>query len=286
VNYRGDVTEPDTDTALGEIQAGERFAFGENWTAFLQLVDEQRIAAATRALADMLGPDLTGLSFVDVGSGSGLSSLAAYRLGARVLSFDFDPQSVACTAELRRRYGSEERWSVVQGSVLDPEFLAGLGRFDVVYSWGVLHHTGDMWRALEAVVPLVAPGGRLFIAVYNDQGLVSAGWTAVKKAYVSSGPVARRAIEAATSAYFGAVGLVARAGRAALRRPAAPAEPRPRGMDRRRDLVDWVGGYPFEVARPDQVFAFYRERGFVLDRLVSVRGLACNEYVFSLPAGA
>lgn len=280
------MTKSDTDTAVGQINAGERFAFGDNWAAFLEVVDEPRIAAATEALAGMLGPDLTGLSFLDVGSGSGLSSLAAYRLGARVSSFDYDPQSVACTAELRRRYGSEDRWSVAQGSALDREFLSTLGQHDVVYSWGVLHHTGAMWDALDAVVPLVAPGGRLFVAIYNDQGLASTGWTAVKKAYVSRGRATKRAIEAAAGAYFGSRTAAAQLGRKALRRPAADTAVRARGMDRRRDLVDWVGGYPFEVARPDEIFSFYRDRGFVLDRLVSANGLGCNEFVFTLPAGA
>jgi 2-polyprenyl-3-methyl-5-hydroxy-6-metoxy-1,4-benzoquinol methylase len=103
---------------------------------------------------------LDGKSFLDIGSGSGLFSLAARRLGARVHSFDYDQQSVACTAELRRRYfPSAGDWVVERGSALDRDYLARLGTFDVVYSWGVLHHTGDMWRALENVKPLVAERG-------------------------------------------------------------------------------------------------------------------------------
>src|SRR5688572_18651274 len=125
--------------ARAEIATGDRFAFGENWARFLELIDEERIGAAEQAIQDFLEvEDLEGVRFADVGSGSGLSSLAAYRLGAQVSSFDFDPGSVACTAELRRRYGSEERWSVEEGSVLDIKYLEGLGAFDVVYSWGVL----------------------------------------------------------------------------------------------------------------------------------------------------
>ncbi|HZB24819.1 MAG TPA: glycosyltransferase, partial [Vicinamibacterales bacterium] len=155
-----------------EVAAGERFEFGSNWARFLEVVDEDRIFTAEESLREMLHrTDLRGLTFLDVGSGSGLFSLAARRLGARVRSFDYDPQSVACTAELRRRYCPDDsQWEVSQGSILDARFVRSLGTFDIVYSWGVLHHTGNMWEALELVGQAVAPGGLLFIAIYNDMG--------------------------------------------------------------------------------------------------------------------
>ena len=178
-----------------ELSRGERFAFGDNWQHFLKLLDEERIAEAVASLKTMLQTDsLEGRSFIDVGSGSGLFSLAARRLGARVLSFDYDPQSVACTAELKRRYGADDAaWVVKTGSVLDTAYLDTLGTFDVVYSWGVLHHTGAMWQALANVDRLVAKTGngdgnsngrgKLFIALYNHQPFASRYWTAVKKLY-------------------------------------------------------------------------------------------------------
>src|ERR1700684_4380793 len=124
---------------LEEVERGERFEFGKNWAQFLNSLDEGRIQRAESSLREMLEtPDLRGLRFLDIGSGSGLFSLAARRLGARVHSFDYDPQSVACTLELKRRYFPEDTgWVVEQGSVLDEEHLERLGRFDVVYSWGV-----------------------------------------------------------------------------------------------------------------------------------------------------
>src|SRR5690349_14790038 len=157
-------------TATDDIAQGKRFEFGKNWSRFLAVLDEERIAEAQRSLAQMLEvTNLEGKSFLDVGSGSGLFSLAARRLGARVHSFDYDPQSVACGQELKRRYFADDPlWRVEQGSVLDRDYLNPLGSFDVVYSWGVLHHTGAMWEALGNVAPLVAEGGRLFIAIYND----------------------------------------------------------------------------------------------------------------------
>ena len=134
----------------GESVADPVFAFGENWTRFLSSLSDEQIEQSTRAVRTLVARDLQGKTFIDIGSGSGLSSLAARKLGARVHSFDYDPRSVACTQELRRRYfPRDETWSVDQGSVLDKGYLATLGQFDVVYSWGVLHHTGKMWVAIE-----------------------------------------------------------------------------------------------------------------------------------------
>jgi len=166
-----------------DVKSGRRFEFGKNWRRFLSTLNEERIQAAEASLKEMLGVDsLEGRRFIDVGSGSGLFSLAARRMGAEVFSFDYDPCSVACTKSLRDRYFADDpRWRVEEGSVLDAAYLEGLGRYDIVYSWGVLHHTGDMWRALEHVARLVAEGGLLFVALYNDQGARSRFWARVKR---------------------------------------------------------------------------------------------------------
>lgn len=263
-----------------------RFEFGANWRRFLELVDDHRIREAESSLRQLLGVKaLHGKSFLDIGSGSGLFSLAARRLGGRVHSFDYDLESVACTAELRRRYFPDDpHWTIEQGSALDSEYLSSLGTFDVIYSWGVLHHTGQMWQALETVHRLVAPGGQLAIAIYNDAGGRSARWKWIKRNY-NRLPRFLRPVCAAIAV----LPAEARAAAGALIR-LRPQEylhtwtrysVGKRGMSRWRDIVDWVGGYPYETARPDAIFNFYRARGFVLARLKCSQGqLGCNEFVF------
>ena len=270
-----------TNSATDEIARGQRFAFGRNWSRFLTVLSEQRVRVAEASLRSMLEVDhLNGKSFLDVGSGSGLFSLAARRLGARVRSFDYDPQSVECTRELKSRYfPNDAEWLIEQGSVLDAGFVQGQGEFDVVYSWGVLHHTGDMWRALENASLPVGRGGRLYIAIYNDQGAASRRWLRAKRLYCSG--VAGRAVTCAMYIpYFVVSGLLAdaRAFANPLRRYTAPTT---RGMSVFHDWFDWLGGLPFEVAKPEAIIKFYRDHDFTLQNLVTVGGgSGNNEFVF------
>ena len=268
-----------------EIARGERFGFGQNWSQFLPAIDEERIQRAEQSLKEMLEVDsLSGKTFLDIGSGSGLFSLAARRLGARVHSFDFDPKSVYCTTELRKNYfRDDESWRIQEASVLDGEFMKSLGQYDVVYSWGVLHHTGHLWTAMENAQQRVAPGGKLFIALYNDTGSQSTRWYWIKKTY-NGLPGILRSPFAAIVWLPNELKLLASS---VLRlRPKDYIDSwtqyrRNRGMTKWRDIIDWVGGYPYEVSTPDEVFDFCRERGFVLTKLNCGRvGLGCNQFVF------
>lgn len=265
----------------------DRFAFGDNWLEFIELMDERRIEQAEKSLTAALGiEDLSGCSFLDVGCGSGLFSLAARRLGARVHSFDYDPDSVRACAALRDRYGPRSDWTLEQGSILDEAYIGGLGTFDIVYSWGVLHHTGDMWRAIGAAATLTKPGGSLFISIYNDQGMASRVWWRVKRRYVRGGPLTKKGLVLAGKTYFRTRHAVANMAKRAFGEP-VPGGARGRGMSAGHDLVDWIGGFPFEVATPEQIFRFLHERGFQLRFLKTCKGgLGCNEFVFTAPRDA
>lgn len=267
-----------------------RFAFGENWTSFLQTLDDDRIDEACRSLALLLKLDLhnskslQGKTFLDLGSGSGLFSLAAYRLGASVLSIDFDPQCVACAEHLRDRESVDSaRWEVRQGSVLDEAMMDSLGSFDVVYSWGVLHHTGAMNQAIKAAAKCVADQGRFAIALYNDQGGASRRWLAIKTMYHRLPRFLRPVWVTIIASWYEIKFALARLARGRNPLPFSDWRQKKldRGMSAWHDWVDWVGGMPFEVAKPEDVIVPLADQGFRLVNLTTVgNGWGCNEYVF------
>jgi 2-polyprenyl-3-methyl-5-hydroxy-6-metoxy-1,4-benzoquinol methylase len=265
----------------GPLSSERRFRFGRNWRRYLSVVSEDRIEIARKSILERPGvASLAGKTFLDAGCGSGLFSLAAVRSGALVTSFDYDPESVECAVELRKRAPEAEgRWKILQGSVLDRAFLETLGKFDVVYSWGVLHHTGAMWDAIAAIVERVSPGGILFVSIYNDQGYRSAVWRRVKWMYCQ-GMAGRLGVLAVFVPYFVVKNVlfdVAR-GRNPWNRYADYR--RERGMSVWHDWVDWLGGFPFEVASAGEVFSFISERGFRLVHLRTTSSIGCNEFVF------
>jgi 2-polyprenyl-6-hydroxyphenyl methylase/3-demethylubiquinone-9 3-methyltransferase len=259
-----------------------RFAFGKNWQGYAKVINEERVKLAEISMQEMLGLGaLKGKTFLDIGSGSGLFSLSAIRLGAKkVLSFDYDLRSVECAQETRRCFAPDAaNWSIEQGSILNADYCAKVGSFDIVYSWGVLHHTGNMYAAFEETAKLVSSGGILFISIYNNQGFRSRLWKLIKLLY-NKAVILRPLITGAVFFRFWFLSSLKDILHLRPFRTLRQYRGR-RGMSAWHDTVDWVGGYPFEYASPEVVKIYFCSRGFSLINFRSVgAGHGCNEFVF------
>ena len=268
--------------AADDTSLDAHFAFGRNWERYAELIDPARIARAEASILEFVAAeDVESSRFFDVGCGSGLFSLAALGLGAReVVAADVDPVSVSTTRKVLQAAGPDDRWTVLECSVFELD-ESELGAFDIVFSWGVLHHTGDMWRAIECATRFVRPGGLLFLALYRKTALC--GLWRIEKRWFTHGPEWYRAL--ARWAYRSAfvAGLLATG-----RRPATffGDYRHKRGMDWTHDMEDWLGGYPYESVRPDALEAFLTKHGFALLTSkvrpggLGLFGSGCDEYLF------
>lgn len=258
-----------------------RFEFGKNWHRFVKRnFTEERCEIAKAHILRFIGREsLSGLDFLDIGCGSGLHSLGAWQSGAgRIHSFDFDLNSVAATTLLRERAGNPQNWQIERGDVLNESYLAGLGKWNFVYSWGVLHHTGDVWQAIRNAQATVAEGGLFYIALYaSDVQPQMDYWLAIKREYNQAGPLRRK--QMVWSYVWNHMidrdlrrtpELVKRIAEHKLRR----------GMNLFADIRDWLGGWPMEFTADQEVVDLLeQEHGF---RLLNVdTGQACSEYLFS-----
>ncbi|MBN1126558.1 MAG: class I SAM-dependent methyltransferase [Sedimentisphaerales bacterium] len=259
-----------------------RFPFGRNWWNFTAHLTEKQIDAARFSLSSLIGyKDFSGKTFIDVGGGSGLCSLAAVSLGAqRVYTFDRDDQCLECARYLRQQYASaNQQWAIESGNILDKEAMSKLGQWDIVYSWGVLHHTGNMYQALENALILVKPGGILAISIYNDAGNASRFWRHVKRRYNQNRFVGRLLLFCFVT-YWIMRGLIVDI--ICFQNPAKryAGYRENRGMSLWHDWIDWLGGYPYEFAKPEEIFNFFLERNMFLVGLHTTNGLGCNQFVF------
>lgn len=262
--------------------ASTRFAFGDNWASYAALVDEERLAEAERGLVRLLGPDgLRGRTMLDIGCGSGLHAAAAGRLGAaRIVAVDLDSWSVETTRAVLTRHAPLVSSEVRQADVFDLD-PATAGHFDLVYSWGVLHHTGAMGEALGRAAAMVAPGGLFAFALYRRTRLCGV-WRREKRWYAAARPsaqaMARRIYVALLRAKFAMTGGDFRTYVANYQSA--------RGMDFRHDVHDWMGGYPYESISPAEVdgrmrtLGFEHVRSFTQTASLGLFGSGCDEYVY------
>ncbi len=276
-----------------EVASGRRFRFGANWLRFSSDLDDQQLRTAANSLLERINQGAYDLSrpgpppqpdiarFLDIGCGSGIFSLAARRMGAAVVSVDYDPDAVACTRALRQDHCPDDvEWVVAEISVLDTHAMSKLGEFDVVYAWGSLHHTGQMWSAIEQALVRVRPDGILILAIYNDQGIRSHLWRGVKRLYCSS-TLGRVFVLAGALPYFYLRAIAGGIVRGRRPKTTLTSYATIRGMSRFHDIVDWVGGLPFEVASPESVVEFASTRGFEQRMVRNVgRAHGNNEFVF------
>lgn len=257
------------------------FEFGENWRDYAKSIDQQRIDAAIAGLQKLIPEGLSGKTFLDIGCGSGVHALAALLMGAAsVTAVDIDENSVSTTRDMLKSRAPGANYSVRAGSIFDlsPE---SIGTFDVVYSWGVLHHTGDMWRAINRAAALVKPGALFVIAIYASTSCESF-WTIEKRIYSRAPRKIQAAIKAAyMAAYVGAKFLTGN-------NPVRFVRDYPvrRGMNFSHDAHDWLGGYPYEAASAEQLhdkitaLDFSEVLSFRLPVKFGLFGTGCHEFVF------
>ena len=263
-----------------QVKKGERFEFGKNWNNFLRSLSKDQIKIAESSLKEMLEiEDLSEKTFLDVGCGSGLFSLSAKNLNAKVYSFDFDIESVKCTEYLKKTYYPNSEWRIEEKSILDSEEISKLAKFDIVYSWGVLHHTGNLFLGMENVTIPLKSDGKLFIAIYNDQGPKSAFWLRIKKIY-NYNFLGKFIVLGSFIPVYILIGLAVDVIKFKNPFRRFIEYKKNRGMSIIHDWNDWLGGFPYEVASPEFVVDFYKKRGFQLEKIRTTNSLGCNQFVF------
>lgn len=251
------------------------FAFGRNWRSYAETIDKVKISAAEAGLAKLIPPDeISGRSFLDIGCGSGIHALAALRLGAKsIVACDLDPESVNATKKTLNRYAKNGKWQAKQASVFELENLIP-SQFDIVYSWGVLHHTGDMDAAIRTAANFVATGGLLVLALYRRTWL-DGFWRIEKRWYSNASPKLQKVVQQVFGYSYKAARFVTGKG-----------DVSERGMDLEHDVHDWLGGYPYESILASELdemlqgLGLSKVRVFARDREIGIFGSGCDEYVY------
>lgn len=251
------------------------FQFGKNWESFLKTISEDQIRSALQDIEQWIGKEnIVGKTVLDIGCGSGIHSMAFYLLGAKSIdSFDYDSFSVKTTKSLWEQNSKPAKWNVFQGSILETDFLNTLQKYDIVYSWGVLHHTGNIWKAIENAASRVNDNGIFWISIYA-KGPNYLKHLQLKRNYNAASWIGKKWLEYIF--IFKVMGWRL----LHLKNPINWNERKTRGMDTYHDIVDWLGGLPYEVASEDEIIQFCAKQGLILKRIKVLGEGGCNIYVF------
>ena len=262
-----------------------QFDFGANWKSFSdRALSAAHVQQAKEHFAQLFaGIELDGRAFLDIGFGQGLTLLIAASEGAKTIGCDINSTCADVVRSNQKRYFPglpEDAVPLLVGSILDPGFIETLRTeapdqsrraYDIVHSWGVLHHTGNMRDATQGAASLVVPGGYLVISIYSRHW--SSGLWGVIKRFYNAAPVLLRRLLVALLTPLIYVAKWCVTGR-------NPLEQR-RGMDFHHDILDWLGGYPYEYATPAEVNRMLENLGFESVRFIPANvPTGCNEFVF------
>lgn len=250
------------------------FNFGINWNNFsTKFLDGAKLNIALNSLEQLIGMDnIKCKSFLDIGCGSGIFAIAASKSGAqKVVGIDISKESIETSLFNKQRFLPDGNVEFLHKSVFDDDFNE-LGCYDIVYSWGVLHHTGDMWKAIGVSTMMVGCNGLFVLAIYNKHWS-SPLWKIVKRIYNLSPVIIRQVM---VCVFYCVIALAK-----FFVTTKNPFKDKKRGMSFYYDVVDWIGGYPYQYATISQIQSFIEAKGFKLINFRSpVMPTGCNEFVF------
>jgi 2-polyprenyl-3-methyl-5-hydroxy-6-metoxy-1,4-benzoquinol methylase len=251
------------------------FSFGKNWRKFSKEIDKDSINSSRIDILKYLEEDdIKGKSVIDIGCGSGIHSLAMLGLGAsNIFSFDYDPISVETAKNVKSLFAPEKKWIIEHGSILDVNYFSKFRKYDIVYSWGVLHHTGDMWSAINNASKLVEDSGFLFLSIYA-KGPNYSSHLELKERYNKGSKIIKNAL-----IYSEIIKIMVKRIRK-RKNPFNWNQKLERGMTRYHDIVDWLGGLPYEVATIEELKNFLEERKFELVKFLERPESTCHRLLF------
>jgi 2-polyprenyl-3-methyl-5-hydroxy-6-metoxy-1,4-benzoquinol methylase len=257
-----------------------QFDFGQNWIEFAkQALTPEKVEQARQDFSHLFsGINLNGATFLDIGFGQGLGLISAQKAGAYVFGSDINPKCRQALALSASVLNLSLDIPVVIGSILDADVVSRISGlvaprtgFSIVHSWGVLHHTGNMKKAIENASSLVDDNGYLVLAIYNKHW-TSPAWRFIKWVYCFSPAW----LQAALNRLFFPVIAFAKfcvTGRNPFVKN--------RGMDFYYDVIDWIGGYPYEYASGKELEALLAPMGFRCVKFEPAEvPTGCNEFVF------